>query len=354
MNGQILDRATLFLEICGCGNRCKHCYIPNHKERYKDFKAATEIIDKYAELLEHPAVTNKAQLYFHDDPTLYPNIAGLLDHVKSKGLSVCPTLSTNGFGLVKRPDGQEILQAFINSGIKGLNIALYGDREYHDWFAGLNGSFDMRLRAAAMAKEAGLWVHWNLYLTRNNTRQLITLTKELNTKNIDIAPPGFTSNWSRYPALHPTMAEYDIIRREMPEFTYEKRFAGNPRMGTILPESRWVEICRNADELKPYLEDDNAEPEPVVKTMWLMEIESNLYDSEECFPAYLVGNILRDSLRGIYESGKHSAGYGLLKDENTICLAEQHGDPRGEFIGLIDVMRTIWASRKLKRHHEGG
>ena len=42
---------TLFLEIIGCNQHCKHCYIPSHDKYYKSFKEVKIIIDNYAEVL---------------------------------------------------------------------------------------------------------------------------------------------------------------------------------------------------------------------------------------------------------------------------------------------------------------
>ena len=91
---------------------------------------------------------------------MYPDIIDLLDYAASKGIKPTPTLSTNGIGLVKRKNWREIISAFKDNDVKGLNMSLFGKKDYHDWFAGYEGSYDIIIEAAKRAKSLGLWVHW--------------------------------------------------------------------------------------------------------------------------------------------------------------------------------------------------
>jgi MoaA/NifB/PqqE/SkfB family radical SAM enzyme len=344
--GCMFDRTTLFLEICSCGNSCKHCYIPDHKERFKRFGEVRAILDNFVGLLEAPAITKKAQLYFHDDPTLHPRIIEILEYATSQGLAICPTLSTNGMGLARRKNGREILDTFVQCGIKGLQLSLYGNEAYHDWFTGTPGSYHDRHATAQLAQEAGLWVCWSLFLTKDNPQQLIALARELGTnKYVSIIDPNYSVNWMNQLDLQATMAHLEIIKREAPEYLYENCCPEFATMGTVHQESEWIGLCLNGNDLKLYVENDSA----YGKTMWLMEINGDLYDSEDCLPEYRVGNVFRDKLRELYRDDKHSHGYRILNDADSRWLAEQAGEPAGTVFGTMNCMRALWTSRLLAR-----
>ncbi len=349
----MFDRATLFLEICSCGNSCKHCYIPEHKNRFKNLGTVKTILDNFATLLDEPAMTKKAQLYFHDDPTLHPKIIEILEYATTKGLAICPTLSTNGMGLARRKDGREILDAFKQCGIKGLQLSLYGNEAYHDWFTGRPGSYRDRFKAAQLAQDSVLGVHWSLYLTKDNPEQLIALARELGTnKRVSIGEPNFSVNWINRLDLQATTAQLDIVRREAPEYLYESHYPKLATMFTRYRESEWIEVCKDDQDLQQYLEDD-AKYGVNAEVMWLMEINGDLYDSEECLPEFKVGNVFHDKLREIYQGDHHSRGYDILNNADSGWLAGQAGDANGTMYGTLNCMRALWTSRLLARERIG-
>lgn len=323
---------SLMIEVCGCGNHCKHCYIPDHAKRFKPLEEVKAIIDNYAEVLNEPAITESALLYLHDEPTLYPKLLELWRYGYEKGVKPVPTLSTNGFGIVKRKEGEEILAAFKAYGGRGLNMALYGEREYHDWFAGFKGSYDTRREAARKAKVHGFWIHWNIYLTKENIDQIIRLLDELTEDYKDIGGPNFTLKWESWADLHITQKEMDRIPEEYRKFTAEQKW---PKYAPK-SEAEWVRIALSGEDLTLYTKEDE------IPNAWAMDIGGDLFDCEPCLPMFKLGNLKTNSLREIFANGKQSAGWCTLMNTDLALLARKVGDPHNGRLYHFEAIRLKW------------
>jgi heme b synthase len=92
-----------------------------------------------------------------------------------------------GLKMVMAPCGllmdRENTRKMIDSGIKRISLSLDGaDRETHDSFRGVDGAFNAVIRAAGLAREAGLEFQINTTVTKLNYKQLdriVELTMEL-------------------------------------------------------------------------------------------------------------------------------------------------------------------------------
>ncbi len=333
---------TLFLEVCGCGNHCKHCYIPDHSKRFKPLNAVKAIIDNYAEVLKDPALTDNARLYLHDEPTLYPKLIDLWEYGYQKGVKPVPALSTNGFGITKRKEGNEILASFKRHEGRGLNMALYGERDYHDWFAGFKGSYDIRREAARRAKDFGLSVHWNLYLTKDNMVQILRLSDELHDDKQTILSPNFTLKWEQYVEIDLTPKEWARIPVPYQEYTGDHKYPKYAKKS----EAEWIRVVLNGEDLTTFTVEDS------IPHTWAMDVEYDLFDLELCLPIFKIGRIPEDSLRDIFGNRKHSEGYTDMMSTDLTLLAREAGDPQNERLYHFEAIREKWFL--ILRHKKDG
>ena len=165
------------------------------------------ILDNYARVLDDPVITDSARLAIQDEPTLYPEIIELLSYVRNLGLVYMPLLSTNGIGLVTRKEWKDILKEFRKSGVKVLNMSLFGEKDYHNWFAGRNDSYQLIRRAAQRAKEMGFRLKWNLFVTSQNADQIARLAEELEDDWHSISIPFYSEIWNNNSAIAPSIED---------------------------------------------------------------------------------------------------------------------------------------------------
>lgn len=165
-----MKELTLYYRLVSCNQKCKHCYIPIKSEmKMKDISKIKNIIDQMAEINNSGLVeNNNALLYFHDEPTIHPQIVNILDYMLEKKVKYNCALATNGYGLIRKQNGLEILNKFKKCGASIIHMSLFGNREYHDTFTGRQGSYDDIISSIEMAKENNMDTHINLFAFKDN------------------------------------------------------------------------------------------------------------------------------------------------------------------------------------------
>jgi len=333
------NHLTLCLEIMGCNQKCKHCYIPDNKNKFKPLKDVKLILDKYSEVL---SITEKPRIYLHDEPTLYPEIIELLIYTSKKGIKPVPTLSTNGVGFVKRDNWKDIISAFIDNGVKGLNMSLFGNKDYHDKFAGFKGSYKIIREAAKRAKALGLWIHWNLFLTKDNIDQMLSLYKELPDKSKVLSIPGSTNKWIKWDNIHITDKEINLITKTPEKYFYSQKFPKSKSL-YIKSENEWIEMCLKGQNMKKYLEN---EEDSDYKSMCLMEQDYNIFDMT-FNQIFKVGNLLKDSLKELYLNEKCSRGLTEFNNSDPAILAKKYGDKNNNKVYYFENIMQTWLLKHL-------
>jgi MoaA/NifB/PqqE/SkfB family radical SAM enzyme len=116
--------------ISNCSLRCKAClygrsFLPNHRLQAETVVA---ILDDLAEL--H---IPKVHLY-GGEPLLYPEITRLISHARDRG--IFPSLGTNAILL-----DEDTTDELYRSGLRALNVGVYGIGSDYDEYVGKAGSF---------------------------------------------------------------------------------------------------------------------------------------------------------------------------------------------------------------------
>ena len=119
-----------YIEITNaCNMHCKHC-MNNSGETLKHELGKEQMIDLLTDLHEE----NISQLYISGgEPLLYNGIDEVLQFASSLGMKT--TLATNGLELEKH-------LSVIKSSVDKVSMSLDGIGETHDFFRGINGSFE--------------------------------------------------------------------------------------------------------------------------------------------------------------------------------------------------------------------
>lgn len=336
---------TLFFQIVGCNHRCKHCYMPYDENRYIPLSEAKQIIDNYSEVYNSPSITEQARIYIHNEPTIYPEIVELLNYAGSKNIVPVPVVSTNGVGIARRDNWEDIVNTFKTHGVKGLNMSLFGESEYHNEFTGCKDSFEDTLEAARRVKSRGLKVHWNLYLLKDNADQVVNLVEQLPEDSKDICTPCHAENWEIHRNIHPTMTEINKIPDDIKSKYLSWLNRNRHKCSEDKSEAEWVEICSKGEKWKEYLE-----PNWGYESFSLMNLGDDLYDYEVFNPSFKVGNLKQDSLRYLFENRIHSRGYTEFWNSDPVKLSQKYSDSNNESLDCFECIRKKWFLKSI--NHE--
>ena len=323
------DAIVLAPQISPCRQSCKHCWVTHNLERHKPLDEVRNIIDGMAKAFDDPAITEKALLYCLDELTTHPRVTEILAYCRERNVLPQPTLVTNGFGIATRENWQEILSELKECGLNGFLMTVNGDREYHDWFTGSEGSFDRVMEATRRANAHGFRVAWNMYLTRENIDQVVETARMKGDHRIRISVPVHTTKWRQWSHIH---ADIDVFSR-IPEDC--QGFVDNDYRS----EAEWVELILNG-ELESA--EKEAEGRKDARYKGFFECNDKLYQEVAC-PGYEVGPMKHVLFRELFASDEVPPG--IAKDESMDLrkMAEEHGDPSSATAYCMSGLKRKWS-----------
>ena len=150
----------VFWEVTrACALACKHCRAvaqPRPHPEELNHEEALRLIDRLAELRPPMLVLTGG------DPIMRPDILELIRAAADKGLHVA--LSPAATARLVHAD----FHALKEAGVQSMSLSLDGAHgATHDAFRGVPNTYERTLRAAEMAKEAGMHLQINTTITRS-------------------------------------------------------------------------------------------------------------------------------------------------------------------------------------------
>jgi len=192
---QLFPTLHMHVEVMGCPTTCQHCWAVGRPysampleeihwvlqavRRFGDAHHLT--VDGYPmhEVAAHPQAAQVMKL-FHD-------LWGVVEE----------PVPTTGVPLATRGDWREFLETLRSLGTSTLWFAFHGADEVHDRAVLREGAYRESLHAIELARQAGMQVGCNLFLTKENIHQFDQLILDLQRAGIQqIAPEiyGFLPN----------------------------------------------------------------------------------------------------------------------------------------------------------------
>ncbi|APE94601.1 radical SAM protein [Halodesulfurarchaeum formicicum] len=149
-----------------CDLECDHCRADAQPDRDPNELSTAEgkaLIDQIADFGHPPPVF----VISGGDPLKRPDLYELIEHATDQGLPTAVTPAPTS--LLDR----DVLETFADLGVKRIALSLDGATpESHDTFRGEEGSFELIMDRAEMAKEAGLGIQINTTVTANTADEL--------------------------------------------------------------------------------------------------------------------------------------------------------------------------------------
>ncbi len=269
------------LNTTACNNSCAHCYVPQH--RNKRFKTTQEIIAIFeilSRLREKPLHAENITLYFHDEPTLHPDILHILNLVQQYNFSYVRGLMTNGSGIALRPNGTTIAKEIYTLGTTMACMSFFGNEQEHDMFAGRKGAYNNLITAIHICKKIGFAIHINLFITPQN---LLSLSK---TEHF-LRGISDSFNFSVYAHTDRTDKNASILlQSHHKEYLHTLDYnIENPRL-QLKTQKEWFDMVESNECMMPYL--GTSEEELASEVTDFIEFDNKLYDSSNIFTSSFI------------------------------------------------------------------
>ena len=159
-----------------CNLRCQHCYAGSDARSYDELTTgeAKAMIDDLA------AFGSPVLLFSGGEPCLREDLTELMHYAKDAGMRV--VISTNGTLITP-----ELAREFASVGLSYVGVSFDGDRETHDLFRGVPGSFDLALQGLKNAQDAGIKVGLRFTINKRNWREIDDVFALMRENNINRA-----------------------------------------------------------------------------------------------------------------------------------------------------------------------
>jgi len=207
-----------------CDLECDHCRADAQPDRDPNELSTAEgkaLIDQIANF-GHPS---PIFVISGGDPLKRPDLYELIEYATDQELPTAVTPAPTS--LLDR----EVLETFADLGVKRIALSLDGaTSEAHDTFRGEEGSYDLIMDRAEMAKEAGLGIQINTTVTANTVEDLPAIADRVEELGAAMWEVFFLVPIGRGTELEQLEPDETI---EVMEFLYERQKAAPFRTITV-------------------------------------------------------------------------------------------------------------------------
>ena len=160
-----------------CNLSCKHCGSPSENVQLQEELTTDEVIGAFKQIKEDFDMSQFRHINITGgEPFVRKDLLYILEQVSQSPHYRNIDIQTNGVVLGKNPDLIERLKQF---GVTGIGVSLDGNQETHDSFRGMNGSYELAVKAAKSAVDSGLVVTVSTVAHAKNLDQIQGLYKTM-------------------------------------------------------------------------------------------------------------------------------------------------------------------------------
>lgn len=172
----MFDNITIALDMAGCPNRCKHCWIGHFKNgnmSIEDLRYVANTFKDYTDSLEVYSWFREPD-YNDDYKKLWEVDNELSKNTKPKRFELL------SFWRINRDE--EYVKWAYNIGIRRCQLTFFGVEEKTDYYVGRKGAFNELINATRILLENKIAPRWQIFVNKDNINEiepLISLSKEM-------------------------------------------------------------------------------------------------------------------------------------------------------------------------------
>ncbi len=168
-----------------CGCRCRYCLLSyDGRPVGVDYERGKQFTEHFFGELERTR-PELPRFYYIGYCMETPMLTDYIRFCQSIGSPSGEFLQLNGLAMREEEAADRLMERLAAVGIKTIDTTFYGQREYHDRFAGRQGDFDLLLRLLGSAGRAGIRRRVSLPIIRENMAQAQALLETLDGYSVE-------------------------------------------------------------------------------------------------------------------------------------------------------------------------
>ena len=314
---EMLDKhLEIVLDMNGCPNRCKHCWLGNLPNKVLPYRIGEEVVNLFKPYfkditfyswLREPDFSNSYKEYWKKDNELS---------------TIKPTrFELASFYRINRDN--EYVKWLKEVGTKKVQLTFFGLEEATDYFVGRKGAYQELINASKLLKENSIEPRWQIFIYETNREEVVKLldiAKKMDIKEIIIHEGSCDGNNRN---LYDMRINKDHIPDEVKPYYLDYK--------NIMSEKECIDILKNDESI--YL--------PINDKEIVLNVTSDLnvyFNFTNPSPAWKIGNIKEDNIEDLVRKiveGEMPATK-LAKSIKVKELVKKYGDPSSNKVFSID------------------
>jgi hypothetical protein len=350
----IKKKIGIALDMQGCPNRCRHCYLSygtNLKLPDGELLWAASQFRKYLVNVDTTIESLSVSSYFRE-----PDFSDEYRHLYEleKELSDGKPERFELLSIWRLARDREYVSWAKSVGPDTCQISFFGMEETNDWFYRRRGAFKEALTATERLLEAGMKPRWQVFLTKKllpEINELLRLTERLRLRErvqelgsdfqlfVHLPDPDYEARKIEY--LRPTAEEVMSLPEDILE-TSRKHFGRD-----ILWQTESELYASILEDKRVIPDDESVLDEPSMFWFFITnnwDVFSNIGTLE---PWWRLGNLKVDSVETIMRRFEQNEipGLNILYNYPQDRLVKDYGDPNGQRIysGKEDLLSLYQA-----------
>lgn len=336
------DKLWVELDMAGCPNRCKHCWIghaPNKRLPQDDLRYVAE---EFAKFSENMTVTSwYREPDYRDDYKELWELENSLSTQPPQRFELCSI-----WRMVRDPQYIKWLKTFD---IKKYQLSFFGLENKTDYYTGRKGAFSDLFYATKMLLENELMPRWQIFINQDNIHEiqdLVNLSKELKLDErcieLGVEFDMFTHQGScdgESRKLYDIWLTEDCVEK-LPKELIEKS------LKHFNCSSTQNFLGKTEEELYEELKDDSSTHNLVSNTpIFFVNADFDIYPNlSETSPWFYLGNLKTDGLDKVMDNyiNNKSTAQNIRANVPLKDIAKKCGDPtsnrlftRGDYIDYL-------------------
>ncbi len=315
-----LTNLTIAVDLAGCPNRCRHCWMGSPRNANMDGNTLAEIARLFRET---GAIKNLGVASWTREPDFrddYRELWALEKSLSDPGMAQRYELLSTW----RLARDESYAPWAAENGPKACQITFFGMEENTDWFMGRKGAFRDQLAATEACLRAGIAPRWQLFPTKRSLGELDDFLRLIEKLELFRRCPTFEGFLN---SAAPEGNGWEIERLRLEEADLRlipQALADLSRDGLSLlgrPEHMLLEEMRT-----------RTDPPNVNATFQCLFIDPDFDVSPniaECAPWWRLGNLKTDGVRKILAAYQNEETPGMWANRTIPVgeLAKRFGDP---------------------------